>query len=131
MMPAMITPMISMKTVAPSFSFGHGSGRRCAVPGPLVVMRRPAGCAAESELGSSCVDMLKGEQIAEADLTDWRKPPSDCMPGTSSTTRRRRTVRRRMVTQQDVDLARQITEIADHDGNQGVVCVDVSAAKKN
>ena len=32
-----------------------------------------SGAAAESELGSPCMDMLKGEQIAEADLTDWRK----------------------------------------------------------
>ena len=57
------------------------------------------------------------------------------------------------VTQQDVDLARRITEIAaavaaggtvvddsnspsltviaDQDGNKGIVCVDVSAAKKS
>jgi 4a-hydroxytetrahydrobiopterin dehydratase len=32
-----------------------------------------SGAAAESELGSPCMDMLKGEQIAEANLTDWRK----------------------------------------------------------
>ena len=32
-----------------------------------------SGAAAESELGSPCMDMLKGEQIAEADLTDSRK----------------------------------------------------------
>jgi 4a-hydroxytetrahydrobiopterin dehydratase len=32
-----------------------------------------AGTAVGSELGSPCMDMLKGEQIAAANLTDWRK----------------------------------------------------------
>ena len=35
------------------------------------------------------------------------------------------------VTQKDVDLARRITEIADQDGNKGIVCVDASAARKD
>jgi 4a-hydroxytetrahydrobiopterin dehydratase len=32
-----------------------------------------SGAAAERELGFPCMDMLKGERIAEANLTDWRK----------------------------------------------------------
>jgi 4a-hydroxytetrahydrobiopterin dehydratase len=32
-----------------------------------------ASAAAESEIGSPSMDMLKGDQIAEANLTDWRK----------------------------------------------------------
>ena len=38
-----------------------------AAADPTPVMR------AESGIGSPSMDMLKGEQIAEADLTDWRK----------------------------------------------------------
>jgi hypothetical protein len=33
-------------------------------------------------MGSPSMDMLKGEQIAEASLADWRKLAQDCMLGT-------------------------------------------------
>ncbi len=61
------------------------------------------------------MDMLSGEEIARADLTDWRKPAQGLHA-------------RYLV---DDSRAPSLTVIADQDGNTGVLCVDVSAGTRD
>ncbi len=61
---------------------------------------------AEPQLGFPILDMLKGDQIAAAGLTDWRK------------------LAQGLHARYLVD----VTVVADQEGNTGVVCIDGSAA---
>jgi len=40
--------------------------------------------AAESQIGAPSMDMLTGDKLAEARLTDWRKLAQGLMPATGS-----------------------------------------------